>query len=255
MIEKKFKYLDYSLLHRFVETYRPCGYLNINRDDVLILEIEKMMEANNQYFFIGDIMQGRIIFSSQRSLDMIGVEAEELNPYHTISLVHPDELHRNTGGWSKLLSMANDLYYAEKGSSYLSVNMHVKNPKGVYNNILFQDFLFYTSIPYKTVFVLQVMTNIDSFERNQNGYHYFSGKDISYFRYPDKGILETGIPYSNREFEIIRLIERGLQSQEIADELFLSINTVNTHRCNILKKTDKKNISDIIYELKEQGLL
>ena len=64
-----------------------------------------------------------------------------------------------------------------------------------------------------------------------------------------------GNVFSSREFEIIRLIEAGLSSEQIAEKLFLSHYTVNTHRRNILTKTGKKNISDLIYELKERGVL
>jgi DNA-binding NarL/FixJ family response regulator len=46
---------------------------------------------------------------------------------------------------------------------------------------------------------------------------------------------------SNREVEILRLIEKGLKSKEIASELFISINTVNRHRQNILKKLQASN--------------
>ena len=42
-----------------------------------------------------------------------------------------------------------------------------------------------------------------------------------------------------REFEIIKLIESGLSSEQIAEKLFMSRYTVNTHRRNILEKTGK----------------
>jgi Zn-dependent M16 (insulinase) family peptidase len=37
--------------------------------------------------------------------------------------------------------------------------------------------------------------------------------------------------------------------------LFFSLHTVNTHRRNILKKTGKETISELIYDLMERGLL
>lgn len=46
---------------------------------------------------------------------------------------------------------------------------------------------------------------------------------------------------SNREMEILCLIERGWMSKEIASELFISINTVNRHRQNILMKLQANN--------------
>jgi DNA-binding NarL/FixJ family response regulator len=78
---------------------------------------------------------------------------------------------------------------------------------------------------------------------------------MSLFRYPDEELLDIGPVFSERELEIIKLIESGLSSKQIAAKLFLSVYTVNTHRKNILKKSGKPMISNLIYELKEQGLL
>ena len=46
-----------------------------------------------------------------------------------------------------------------------------------------------------------------------------------------------------------------MSSEQIAEKLFLSPYTINTHRSNILEKTGKASISELIYELKERGLL
>jgi DNA-binding CsgD family transcriptional regulator len=78
---------------------------------------------------------------------------------------------------------------------------------------------------------------------------------MNYFRYPDDELLKSGLPFSQREFEIIQLVGQSLSSEQIAEKLFLSTHTVNTHRRNILKKTGKTNISDLIYTLKEEGLM
>jgi len=246
---------NYSLFHKFIDAYSPQGFLEIDRNDPLILELEEMTEANNQYYFIADLLEGRIIFASKQSLQIIGVDPEELNPYHNIEALHPDEAYRNTSGWAKLLTMANGLMFTKTGNSILSANMKMRNPKGFYSEILYQCYLFYNEFPRRTVYDLQVHTNIDSFKMRKPGYHYYVGDDPSYFRYPDDELLEIGTPYSKREMEIIHLIELGLSSEEIAQKLFLSVYTVNTHRRNILNKSGKTQISDVIYELKERGVL
>jgi len=81
------------------------------------------------------------------------------------------------------------------------------------------------------------------------------GEDLSYFKYPDKELLDMGMLISQREFELLKLVEQGLSSELIAEELFLSVNTVHTHRCNMLKKTGKESIADLIYSFKERGLM
>lgn len=50
----------------------------------------------------------------------------------------------------------------------------------------------------------------------------------------------------DREIEIIKLLAEGLTSYQIAEKLFISENTVKTHRKNILKKTELHNTSQLI---------
>jgi len=61
-----------------------------------------------------------------------------------------------------------------------------------------------------------------------------------------------GVSLSEREIEIIKLISDGCTNKEIADQLFLSTHTVNTHRKNIMNKLGIKNTAGIvIYAVKE----
>jgi hypothetical protein len=56
----------------FNEIYAPLGFKRIDRNDALMLELVEMTAANNQYFFTSDLFQGKIIFTSNRSTEMIG---------------------------------------------------------------------------------------------------------------------------------------------------------------------------------------
>ena len=71
----------------------------------------------------------------------------------------------------------------------------------------------------------------------------------------DQYLLNIGTRLTKRELEIIRHLVAGLSTKEIAAKLFLSVYTVNTHRANILEKSGKLLISDLIYELKAKGVL
>jgi len=52
---------------------------------------------------------------------------------------------------------------------------------------------------------------------------------------------------TDREFEVFSLIGRGLEPQEIADSLHLSIKTVDTHRASIRRKLGLKNGTELIH--------
>jgi len=51
---------------------------------------------------------------------------------------------------------------------------------------------------------------------------------------------------TRREFEILKLIAEGLTSKEIAEKLFLSLSTVNSHRMNMMKKLDIHDTASLV---------
>ncbi|OYU83223.1 MAG: DNA-binding response regulator [Flavobacterium sp. BFFFF2] len=67
----------------------------------------------------------------------------------------------------------------------------------------------------------------------------------------DPLLMKSALPnpelmLSPRERDIVRCIGQGKSSQEIADTLFISKETVNTHRKNILKKIQEYGMSDLV---------
>lgn len=51
---------------------------------------------------------------------------------------------------------------------------------------------------------------------------------------------------SSREIEVLRLFGEGFSNQEIADKLFISIRTVESHKTNIMRKVQGKTTVDLI---------
>lgn len=60
---------------------------------------------------------------------------------------------------------------------------------------------------------------------------------------------------SDREKQVLRLIDKGFMSKNIADTLSISINTVSRHRQEILKKFQVKNSIEACRIAKDLGLL
>lgn len=60
---------------------------------------------------------------------------------------------------------------------------------------------------------------------------------------------------SPREIEILQMVKDGLLSKEIAEQLCISIYTVNTHRQRILRKLDVSNSIEAIKYASAVGLL
>jgi len=62
-------------------------------------------------------------------------------------------------------------------------------------------------------------------------------------------------PISDRELEVLHLIAAGLSNREIADKLFISLNTVKTHTKNINSKLDVNSRTRAVARAKELGIL
>ncbi len=60
---------------------------------------------------------------------------------------------------------------------------------------------------------------------------------------------------SERELEVLRLVAQGLQRQEVASNLILSLNTVKTHMRNIFRKLGVNNQMQAVARARDLGFL
>ena len=58
-----------------------------------------------------------------------------------------------------------------------------------------------------------------------------------------------------REMEVLKKMAQGLSNQEIADALFISLNTVKTHIAALFSKLDVQRRTQAVQKAKETGLL
>lgn len=78
-----------------------------------------------------------------------------------------------------------------------------------------------------------------------NGQHFF-GEEVTRELMKSFTNDEEGSHLTNREIEIIRLIENEYSNKKIADLLFISERTVETHRKNIFRKTGTQSIVGLL---------
>jgi two-component system invasion response regulator UvrY len=60
---------------------------------------------------------------------------------------------------------------------------------------------------------------------------------------------------SDREYEVMGLLASGKKTREIANDLFLSPNTVSTYRARILDKMRMKNVAELVQYAVKNNLL
>jgi DNA-binding NarL/FixJ family response regulator len=73
------------------------------------------------------------------------------------------------------------------------------------------------------------------------------------FNSNEKSILAFNI--SQRELEVLQLMADGLSNQQIADALFISLNTVKTHTSNVFSKLDVQRRTQAIQKAKALELI
>jgi DNA-binding NarL/FixJ family response regulator len=101
----------------------------------------------------------------------------------------------------------------------------------------------------------ELLTAITSVCGNTN---YFS-EDVkqiindSLFNTKDRAVSKVKL--SERETEILILISQEENTQEIAEALFISVNTVETHRKNLMRKIGTKNMIGLVKNAIQQDII
>ena len=60
---------------------------------------------------------------------------------------------------------------------------------------------------------------------------------------------------TEREKEVLKHLVKGFNSREISEKLFISINTVQYHRKQLLRKTLSRNVAELIGKAYQLSLL
>jgi len=125
---------------------------------------------------------------------------------------------------------------------------------------VYPDFIFVTgynqyaikAIKKEAFDYLVKPVDIDELNETLNRY-----KRNVFTRYKEKKSKNAEVlrQFTERETQIIKLIAEYKTSKEIAEELYISKYTVDTHRKNILEKTGLHKTSELVVFARENGLV
>ena len=62
-------------------------------------------------------------------------------------------------------------------------------------------------------------------------------------------------PLTQREIEVLELVCQQMKTEEIAEQLFISVKTVNGHRNNLLQKTGSRNVAGLVLYAVKKNLV
>ncbi|MBL6449549.1 response regulator transcription factor [Fulvivirga sp. 29W222] len=100
---------------------------------------------------------------------------------------------------------------------------------------------------------------IEAIEHVANGQAYFSESVKNNIMAGITGMEESdenvNVRLTKREVEILKLISSEFTTNQIADTLFISLHTVESHRKNIMRKTKAKNMAGLIKYAVKAGIV
>jgi DNA-binding CsgD family transcriptional regulator len=206
-----------------------------------------------------DLYQRKHVYYSPKYNDLLGWDAvkAQKDMHYTNSLIHPKDLPLLYKAAIYYISLGFALPERTKSREFKAVfDYRVRGREGKYVRIIEQQ------IPLefdKSGNVWLALSLVDLSPDNDLEAP-FHGRlknrhtgELYYFP-PEEDPAEQNLRLTNREKEILQLISRGLISKEIADKLYISVNTVNTHRQRIIEKLNVSNTYEAIRYAHERGI-
>lgn len=164
---------------------------------------------------------------------------------HTIDILLLDLMMPEIDGYETALMLQND--FPKINVIILSMNNDGKIVSNLIKNARLRGFL---SKSVNRTELIKAITLVDA------GETYFSVEILSEVRaYEKKARDGELLSLTDREIEIIKMIDKGLSNKEIADRLFISDQTVSTHRKNIFRKTGTRNVPNLLNLVKKYQII
>ena len=212
--------------------------------------IRQMSQISQSCLFTVDVFREKYDFASSGFSDLFGYKPEwirsiEKNGNYLEDMVHPDDLEtliKMQIDHSHFIYNLEPKYRNDYSNTY---NFRMQNAQKKYLNVISRQRVIEQDINGKAWIILGEV-NISPDQRPLSDVQKITVnlKTGKFIHSEDK--LEDGTSLSKREMEILKLIRKGYLSKEIADKLFISLNTVNNHRKNILRKLQVSNSIEAI---------
>ena len=202
------------------------------------------MKTNTSYICYGGLAERLGIGERGTSQYIASIWEEDI-----FRCIHPDDLKEKHLEELRFYHYVMSVLPEQRSDYYLYSHLRMKDAEGNYIPVLHR--MFYLSYDKNGCarFALCLYNLSPSDMSVHLIIHSVTGVTLAPDSYACDHIL------SSRELEILRLIERGALSKEIASELFISINTVNRHRQNILMKLQAANSMEACRIAKSLNLL
>lgn len=215
------------------------------------------------YYFVVDFSDMKINYMSPSVKEIHGLNPEDVIFQDILNKTHPDDMsfvaRAEATAWDIVL---NKIGRSANKKYKMSYCFRLRTKDGSYQLIHHQCIILTTDEEGNVRKTLNIHTNINHLT-TQNNYKVSaigmfgepSYIDIPLIAGEEKFLQNQQLLFTKRETQLIRLMAAGLTSAAIADELFISIHTVNSHRKKIIQKSGCKNVVQLVIKCVAEGII
>lgn len=233
-------------LSKMFETYKvEESSVDYSQLDIHISFLKQLAILENSSLAVFDMCKKGYAFTQVRNLDILGFDEEEMKekgPSLFYSKIHPQDIPILIEAYELYSDFLDRLPFEEKKDFKLMADFRIRDKNDKYIRCINQMVPLHLN-KAGDIWLMLIMYDYLASEildmRGQRKLLNIKTNELYYF--PKDSGDDTINKLTKREIEILGLLAKGMASKKIADELFISVNTVNNHRRNILEKTQSEN--------------
>ncbi|MCW2262081.1 MULTISPECIES: helix-turn-helix domain-containing protein [Sphingobacterium] len=211
------------------------------------------------YHYVINVGDYSLTQVSENAIHIHGFETRPTNLKEIIDQIHPDDLDFVLEAEEFTLRKMAEIGFEHQLNLKSSYCFRMRIADSTYRLFHHQAIHLNKDNQGRLLTALNIHTDIQHLTKVNNKIVLVSGigtrKDYVQIDLSNKN-QNVEIPsFSKREMDIITLIVKGNSSLQIAEQLFISPNTVRTHRKNLFKKTKVKSVGEFVRKCIEWGLL
>jgi len=228
----------------------------------IIDQVASLFSAGSFYYYIFNFGTMQMEHVDKKTLDVLGIEPKDFKLDTILNIMHPQDMECMHEKESAAIDFLFNKIPNEDIPHYKVVYlMRLQHTNGTYKTILHQSKTLSMSGDKKIQQVIGIHTDVSylnlpidnkvSFVSTDRPSYFslHSGADIQAIDNTCKELL------SEREKQILRMISSGKDFKTIAHELHLSPHTINTHKKNMLKKSNCNNTTELVARCIREGIV
>lgn len=239
---------------------RPVENINVFE---IVDQIASLFAAGSFYYFVFNLVTLEFDYVSQSTKSLLGIKPQKFSFIKLLQILHPEDQQQMRYKESTSLNLKLNIIPKEYIKNYKTVYlMRIKDKNGNYKIFLHQVKALTISEDGKIQQTIGIHTDVTYLKipfDHKISFIPINSKLPSYhFEYlNNKYVLSTGISdkFTRRENDIIKLLGQGKRVSEIADILYISKHTVNTHKKNIFKKSNCNNTAELVVKCLREGVM